>query len=81
MTTEHCIWESYHPATRALNRLTVRGDAAVFAVSDETLESIQGPAARRSETLLHGIDVDVVGAERANRDQVREELGISPRSG
>ncbi len=78
MTTEHCIWESYHPATRALNRLTVRGDAAVFAVSDETLESIQGPAARRSETLLHGIDVDAVGAERVNREEVREELMIRP---
>lgn len=75
VTTEHCIWSSYHPATRTLNRWTSRLDAAVLAVSDETLESITGPAARRAETLVHGIPLSAVSAEASHRDEVRRELG------
>ena len=76
VTTEHCIWTSYHPLTRVVNRATSRLDAAVIAVSDETLDSIVGPARGLAEALVHGIDLDAVRAQQVERDGVRAELGL-----
>lgn len=76
VATEHNTWTSHHPATRWANRLTGGGDDATFAVTDETLATMRGPAAARATVLVHGIDVAAVEAERAARDEARAELGF-----
>ena len=76
VTTEHNAWGTFAVPTRWINRLTIRGDRAVIAVSDEARQSMRGPTARRAETLAHGVDVAGIAALRAEREVVRAELGI-----
>lgn len=76
MSTEHNGWRTHRLPTRWLNRLTARWDVATYAVSAEVADSMRGPAAARVVTLVHGIDVAAVGAQRAHRDEVRRELGL-----
>ena len=52
------------------------GMTASFAVTDEVRDSMSGPAAKRAETLQHGIDVEATAKAVADRDAVRAELGI-----
>ena len=78
VTTEHCSWRSYHPLTRAFNRATSGLAAVILAVSDETRESIVGRARNRTQTLVHGIDLETVRAQGSERDAVRAELGLEP---
>lgn len=76
--TEHNRWPSYRTETRLANQATFGLNHAVFAVSEDVRESI--PARYRSsvEVLVHGIDVERVRAQRANRDETRRELGVQP---
>jgi len=76
ITTEHNAWGTFQWGTRLLNRLTIRRDHAVFAVSDEVLDSITGATRRRAVTLRHGIDIGRAAAHALARDQVRSELAI-----
>lgn len=78
VTTEHNSWGTFARPTRLLNRVTSAIDDEVFAVSDEVRQSIAPRLARRSSTLVHGIDIDGVPALRSERDAVRNELGIGP---
>lgn len=74
--TEHNSWEGYGPATRWANALTYPLDDARLAVSPAALASMPAPFRRRTEVLVHGIDLAGVAAHRANRDRVRAELEI-----
>ncbi|CAB4862105.1 unannotated protein [freshwater metagenome] len=76
--TEHNTWGTHHRLTRWANRLTGRWDQADIAVTDEVRRSMRGPMAARAETLVHGIDVAAVAAQRAHRAEVRAELNIGP---
>lgn len=78
VTTEHNPWTTFKWPTRFANAVTSPLDAATVAVSAEARASMRGPAARRAETLVHGVDVGAVSALRAQRDEVRAELGIAP---
>ena len=62
ITTEHIVWDSYHPATYWANLLTFPLNDHVFAVSDSVRQSIRYPSPLRRlplpavETLYHGLD-------------------------
>lgn len=75
--TEHNQWDRYSPVTRLANSVTYGLNDRAFAVSDEVRESI-GPRRRRSvETLVHGVDVDAIGALVDHRAAARRELGVA----
>lgn len=76
ITTEHNAWGTFQWGTRWLNRLTIRRDHSVFAVSDEVLASIKGSTRKRAVTLRHGIDIARAAAHAPARDEVRAELGL-----
>jgi glycosyltransferase involved in cell wall biosynthesis len=74
--TEHNLWSSHHPVTRWANRLTLPLEAATVAVSDEVRASMPSRLARRTEVLLHGVDVDAIASRRGERAAARGELGV-----
>ena len=74
--TEHNSWDCYSLPTRLANALTYPADDAQLAVSPAAARSAVGPLGRRVEVLLHGIDVEAVGARRAQRDTARADLGV-----
>jgi glycosyltransferase involved in cell wall biosynthesis len=74
--TEHNSWKGYGRATRWANALTYPLDDARLAVSADALASMPAPFRRRTEVLVHGIDLDEVAAHRAGRERVRAELGV-----
>ena len=76
VSTEHNRWATHRGPTRFLNTFTSRWDDVSFAVTDEVRESMTGPVAKRAETLQHGIDVESTAKAAADRDAVRDELGI-----
>ena len=76
VTTEHNAWGTFGRATRAANRATFRWNDAVFAVSDETLQSMEGDGTAGAIALRHGIDVAHTASMAVERDAVRAELGI-----
>lgn len=75
VVTLHNMWESHHPAVRAVDRATERADDLRLAVSDAVRRSLPGRTGRRVVTQLHGIEVARLRAQ-ADRDGVRRELGI-----
>ncbi|MDQ2679077.1 MAG: glycosyltransferase [Actinomycetota bacterium] len=72
--TEHNSWTSHGRVTRALNRCTYPLDHERFAVSSEARDS-SGRWGRRTEVLLHGIDVEGIRTAAA-RQEVRREMGL-----
>ena len=78
MGTEHNVWSSHHPATRWANRATLPLEDVTIAVSDEVRASMPAGLARRTEVVIHGVDVDAIAGRRPERDAAREELGIEP---
>lgn len=72
--TEHNEWPRHHRATRLLNRLTVRLEDHVIAVSKAVRDSM--PQRLAVEVLIHGIDSNVVASQKRHRDEVRSELKI-----
>src|SRR3954447_2458303 len=76
MGTEHNVWSSHHPATRWANRLTLPLEDATLAVSDEVRASMPPRLARRTEVVIHGVDVDAIAGRRGERDEARAELGV-----
>lgn len=74
--TEHNEWPRHRPWTRRLNSWTIGLEDHVIAVSQGVRHSM--PLDLPVEVLIHGIDVQAVAAERANRETVRRELGIAP---
>ncbi|MGH8975721.1 MAG: glycosyltransferase [Acidimicrobiia bacterium] len=76
MGTEHNLWSSHHRATRWANRLTLPLEDATIAVSDEVRASMPVRLARRTEVVVHGVDVDAIAGRRGERDAARAELGV-----
>ncbi len=74
--TEHNRWPRYHPLTRWANRLTYRLDDDHVAVSDDVRETVAARQRESVDVLVHGIDVDGVRTHRAERAEVRAELGV-----
>ena len=77
--TEHNTWNRYHPATRALNALTIGRNQRVWAVSDEVARSIRVPVAWTPtpvEVMLHGVDLDTVRHGPVARAAARARLGL-----
>jgi glycosyltransferase involved in cell wall biosynthesis len=78
VTTEHNAWPTYALPTRVLNGLTWPLDDAHVAVSEEVKESVRPYFGEpRTEVVVHGIDLSAVGAARADREQMRRELGVA----
>jgi glycosyltransferase involved in cell wall biosynthesis len=76
ISTEHNAWSTYARPTRLLDRVTIGRDRAVIAVSHHVAESVRGPARSRTEVIVHGIALDRVREQRAERSTVRAELGV-----
>jgi glycosyltransferase involved in cell wall biosynthesis len=76
--TEHNRWPSHSRATRVANASTFGLNDAAIAVSAEVRDSMDARARDRTRVIVHGIDVDAVAAGAADRDAVRDELGIGP---
>jgi glycosyltransferase involved in cell wall biosynthesis len=81
--TEHNMWDRYRWPTYAANALTYGRNDAVFTVSDGVTASIQRPPWARLgpdpsvETLLHGVDPDVISRGSAARARARHALGVA----
>jgi glycosyltransferase involved in cell wall biosynthesis len=73
--TLHNTWESFTTPTRLLNQWTMRADAADIAVSEVVRRTEPPHLARRTETVVHGIDLDAV-RRAADRAGARAELGL-----
>ena len=77
VTTEHNGWSTFALPTRVLNALTVPLDDATIAVSAETRASIWWPRTRRrTDVVVHGVDLAAIRAARPERGGVRRELGL-----
>lgn len=72
--TEHNEWPRHAKATQRLNRATIGLEDAVLAVSEGVRETM--PTSLDVEVLHHGIHLDSVSAAAAERQSVREELGL-----
>ena len=77
-TTEHNLWQSYHPLTRFANRVTAPLDDATLAVSEQVRRSMVDRVASRTEVLEHGVDVRALADLATSREEVRESLGVEP---
>jgi glycosyltransferase involved in cell wall biosynthesis len=78
--TEHNGWDSYTPVTRWANALTYPLDDARFVVSQAVLASIPRFLRGRTEVLVHGVELEAVGAHRSARRRVRAELAVDDRT-
>lgn len=76
--TEHNLWSSHRPVTRAANRLTLPTVDKLVAVSTAVAESIEHPRGHRPLVHHHGIDRTRLRAQAAAADvaEVREALGL-----
>jgi len=65
--TEHCDWARTALPVRALNRLTIRDDSAIIAVSEAARAALPTAVRRRAAVVVHGIDppAATTAAERA----------------
>jgi glycosyltransferase involved in cell wall biosynthesis len=57
VATEHSVWQNYHPATRIVHPLGSRLLDANICVSPQVEASLPSRLARKSTTIIHGIDV------------------------
>ncbi len=76
--TEHNSADCYAPATRWANLATYPLDDARFAVSAAARDSVPSALGRRSEVLVHGVDVDSIADHRSHRPVARAALGVRP---
>ena len=74
--TLHNTFGSFSPPTRVLNGLTLPMDAADIAVSREVHATMWPRLQRRTEVVVHGVQLEQVRAQGGEREQVRAELGI-----
>lgn len=75
--TEHNTWDGYRLPTRLANAATYPLDDYRLAVSRTAYESIPRPLRRRTEVLVHGVDLESVRTHAGARDRIRAELGVS----
>ena len=74
--TVHNTFPSFSAPTRVLNGLTYPLDDVDLAVSTQVHETIWPRLRDRTEVVVHGVLLDEVRAQLAQRDGAREELGI-----
>ncbi|MFM7271118.1 MAG: glycosyltransferase [Actinomycetes bacterium] len=74
--TVHNTWTSFSRPTRWLNGATYGFDDADVAVSEIVRDTLPSCVRNRTETVIHGIDLAGVRAQRALRGPIRTELGI-----
>ncbi len=79
VSTAHNMWPSFHPVTRALDRLTAPLDDHLFSVSEPVHQSLPPSMRAASEVLVHGVDVADIQRRHAERDEIRTRLGVSDR--
>jgi glycosyltransferase involved in cell wall biosynthesis len=75
--TEHNVWGADVVASRIANRMTFGLDDAQIAVSPFVAESIPARRRRRLEVLIHGVDLERIGAVKDARHEARAELGVA----
>jgi L-malate glycosyltransferase len=76
--TVHNTFPSFSAPTRILNGLTYPLDDVDLAVSTEVHETIWPRLRDRTEVVVHGVLLDDVRAQLAQRDDARAELGLAP---
>lgn len=76
--TVHNTWTSFSAPTRWLTGATYGLDAADVAVSEVVHSTLPPRARRRTATVIHGIDLAGVRAQRAARAAIRAELHLEP---
>ncbi|MEO8692729.1 MAG: glycosyltransferase [Acidimicrobiales bacterium] len=79
--TEHNVWERHRRPSRWANSLTFSRNAAVVAVSTSVAQSIHPPWAAHKpsiEVLLHGINLNEIKLQSADRAKARDALGLDP---
>lgn len=75
VSTEHNLWTSHTPLTRAANALTLPLDRVRWAVSAEVVAS-EWPAWRaKTEVLVHGVPLQALQARRGERARARAAHG------
>ncbi len=74
ITTEHSV--THHNLTLLLDIATVRADDLVIAVSEAVRASPVCRAARKVETVHHGVSVEHLRDFRSNREQLARDLGL-----
>lgn len=77
VSTEHLVWNGYHPVTRAVNRWTIRGDDWVYAVSTSVMDSMEVPHRDRVQLLVHGVELGRFAPDPKNRVDLRSSLGVA----
>src|SRR5581483_7904140 len=75
VVTHHGAWLSYHRLSRAADLVTAPLDSASLAVSNAVRGSLPAPIRRRTDVLVHGIDLDRTQALRCRRAELRRALG------
>lgn len=78
VTTEHNGWSTFALPTRLLNAFTAPLDDAAIAVSEQTRASIWWPRTRRrTQVVVHGVDLVALRAAGAERAAARRDLGLA----
>lgn len=72
--TEHSLWNKAAVLTKALNRATVGMDAAIFTVSEASLDALPPAVRRRARVLVHGVDQVRSRAIVERKPELRREL-------
>lgn len=75
--TEHSMHTENSPATRVLRRVTGHLDDVSIAVSETNRAALPGSLRRRTDVLLHGVDLAPVSTRRSSQG-MRTELGVPP---
>lgn len=70
-------WTAYRPLVRFLNSATFALNDVAFAVSSEVRNSMRPGAQRRTEVLVHGLDVAELRGQLLPREAARSRLGIA----
>jgi glycosyltransferase involved in cell wall biosynthesis len=78
VTTEHNAWATFALPTRVLNAVTSPLDDAILAVSQQVRDSMPRWRRRRTEVVVHGVDVAAVREEAGARAEMRASLGLEP---
>ena len=78
VTTEHNAGATFALPTRVLNAVTSPLDDKTLAVSQEVRDSMAKWRRRRTEVVVHGVDVAAVRGAAGARAEMRSELGLEP---
>jgi glycosyltransferase involved in cell wall biosynthesis len=72
--TEHSLWDKVSPPVKALNRLSIRTDRSLIAVSEAAYEALPSRLRHRARIVVHGIDRSESQRAMVQRDEIRARL-------